>query len=112
MKTLIIIILSTMLFSCSTDHGELNARVKYWQTLLDNEVPYGTDIEKIKKWGESKNIKFDYLKQQKWLYSNVEQIPVKGIKFPCSEWNIILKIIINSNGKSIKNEVSKVGSCV
>jgi len=101
-----------MQFACSTDNSVLNARVKYWQTLLNNEVPIGTDIEKIKIWGESKNIKFDYMKQQKWLYSNVEQIPVKGIKFPCSEWNIILKIIINNNGKSVENEVSKVGSCV
>lgn len=101
-----------ILTACANGHSQLQERVTFWQNTLAKEVPIGTSTERIKEWGVAHHIKFDYLELQHWLYANVEAVPEKGIPFPCSEWNIILKISIDVTGHSTKNEVSTVGSCI
>lgn len=94
------------------DNHVLRERVAYWQAALSQGVPTGTAKDKAVEWGASHNVQFEYLVQQHWLYANVEQVKESGIPFPCSQWNIILKVTIDASGRSSKNEVTTVGSCL
>jgi hypothetical protein len=98
--------------ACAGDNHILQERVSYWRDALSEGVPIGSSKEAALEWGKSHKVKFDYLEQQHWLYANVEQVPVSGIPFPCSHWNIILKISFDTSDHSMSNEVSQVGTCV
>jgi hypothetical protein len=64
------------------------------------------------QWGKDRNVKFDFLEEQRGLYANVEQVPDSGIGFPCSDWNIILKVSLDPNDCTSGSEVRTVGSCL
>lgn len=100
------------LLGCAGDNHLLKDRAAYWREALSQGVPKGTSREKAMEWAAGHNVKFEYLEQQHWLYANVEQVPESGIPFPCSQWNIILKVTIDTTGQSVKNEVSTVGTCL
>lgn len=101
-----------MLTSCTSNNAHVKERVNYWKSELDTNIPAGTTSAKAIKWGISKNVKFDHLSSKNWLYSNVESVLNDGIGFPCSQWNIILTIVLDANSRAVKNEVSTVGSCI
>ena len=98
--------------ACAGDNHVLQERVAYWRDTLSLGVPSGSSKEMAVGWAKGRQIEFDYLEQQHWLYANVEQVPVSGIPFPCSQWNIILKVSFDATGHSVKNEVSTVGTCI
>lgn len=100
------------LSACTGDNQALQKRVTYWSNALSQGIPIGSSKEVALEWGKNHNVKFDYLEQQHWLYANVEQVPESGIPFPCSQWNIILKVSFDAMGHSVNNEVSKVGACL
>jgi len=112
MRIIIAPLIFIALTGCSSGHPKLQERIAFWRNTLAKDVPVGTNAENIRAWGTAHHVKFDYLEQQQWLYANVAKIPEKGIHFPCSEWNIILKITIDSAGRSVKTDVSSVGSCI
>jgi len=102
----------TTLLACAGDNHMLKERAAYWREALSQGVPAGSSKQKAMEWAAAHNVKFEYLEQQHWLYANVERIPEPGIPFPCSQWNIILKVTIDATGHSIQNEVSTVGTCL
>lgn len=108
----IAVLFTLLLVACANGETKLQERLTFWRGILAKEVPIGTSAENIKKWGLTHKVKLDYLEHQHWLYANVEVVPIDGIPFPCSEWNIILKISIDDTGHSSKNDVSPVGSCL
>ncbi len=105
-----LVIAISVLPTCAGDNQLLQARVTYWQIALSQGIPAGTSKEKAIEWGTAHNVQFDYLEKQHWLYTNVEQVKEAGFPFPCSEWNIILKVTIDAAGLSSNKEVSTVGS--
>lgn len=98
--------------ACAGDNRLLNERTAYWREALLQGVPAGSSKRQAMEWAISRNVKFEYLEQQHWLYANVERVPESGIPFPCSQWNIILKVAIDNNGHSVQNDVSTVGTCL
>jgi len=60
---------------------------------------------------QANGVKFDYLRQQQELYANVEKVPEPGLKFPCSEWNIIVEITLDADGHAKDSSVRAVGTC-
>lgn len=112
MRLFILMLIAVTFVGCANAQPQLKERVKFWQETLNKEVPVGTSKGRIIDWGTAHHVKFDYLEQQQWLYANVEAIPERGIPFPCSQWNIILKISIDKAGNSTNNEVSTVGTCL
>jgi hypothetical protein len=64
------------------------------------------------EWGAAHHAQFDFLEQQRWLYSNVERVPETGIHFPCSEWNIIIAIHLDGTNRAVSNDVRTVGTCL
>jgi hypothetical protein len=112
MRIVLAALVLATLTACAGDNHALQERVTYWRDALSLGVPIGSSKEVALEWAKSHNVKFDYLEQQHWLYANVERIPVSGIQFPCSEWNIILKVSLDATGHSVKNEVRQMGSCI
>jgi hypothetical protein len=106
------LISASLVLGCASDQSKVQERIAFWKETLAREVPLGTPADQIQEWGSAHKIKFDYLEKQRWLYAIAEMIPETGIRFPCSQWNIILKISIDGGGRSVKNDVSAVGSCV
>jgi len=100
-----------LLTSCRQDTGALDQRVAFWNQSL-SEVPVGSSSEQVKHWADQHNVEFMYLEEQHQFYANVERVSLKGIRFPCGEWNIIIKITTDASGHSIKNEIDQVGTCV
>jgi hypothetical protein len=100
------------LTACGGSNAELDARKSFWEEALRTSVPSGSSVQEIAAWGASHGVHFEYLPKQRWLYANVERIPASGIPFPCSEWNIIVKIAMSEAGRSESIEVSTVGKCV
>jgi hypothetical protein len=101
-----------VLVGCSQHNRELQERVTYWKTELTSSVPKGTPKENILQWGHGRQIRFEYLEKQHWLYANVEHQADAGSGFPCSGWNIILVVILDEHGRSIRNEIHPVGACI
>ena len=112
MRILPILLLSLILIACKHDSAKLDERVSFWRNELARDVPVGTSRDEIIKWGAGRGVKFDYLEVQHWLYVNAESVPETGIPFPCSAWNIIIKITIDPTNHSVQNNVSTVGSCI
>ncbi len=112
MRLLVLFILLVGSSGCGRDPGTLAKRTDFWRRALDREVPVGTSAEVIERWGIAHRIQFDLLKEQHWLYANVEQVPESGVPFPCSQWNIIVQITLDATNHSTKNEVTNVGTCV
>jgi hypothetical protein len=108
----ILIVATFFLASCTGDNVKLRERVSYWEHALAQGVPVGASKESAIAWGAKNSVKFDYLAVQNWLYANAEQVPESGIPFPCSSWNIILRIQLGTDGTAVSNNVSQVGSCV
>ena len=112
MRGLIAALSFALLSACTGDKSALQDRVSFWRAQMSEGVPVGSSVGNIQAWGHVHHVAFDYLEQQHLLYANVESVPESGLKFPCSKWNIILKVSINSAGVSTNNEVSTVGTCV
>jgi hypothetical protein len=106
------VIVVLALVGCTQDRAKVEERVAYWKSSLDQEVPAGSNTEKANDWGARHSVRLTYLEQQRWLYANVEQLPASGIPFPCSAWNVIVKIALDPAGRTVKNEVDAVGSCL
>ena len=100
------------LAGCSHGDAQLQQRVAYWKGALSRDVPPGTRADTAMAWGVAHGVRFTYYDQQRWLYANAERVPVSGFKFPCSEWNIILTIPIDSDGRSLPYKIDTVGSCI
>jgi len=112
MRTVLVALAVAALPACTGDNHTLQDRVAYWRGAISQGVPNGSSREKAMEWAAGHNVKFVYLEQQNWLYANVEQVPESGIPFPCSQWNIILKVAFDATGHSLNNEVSTVGTCL
>ncbi|WP_026223521.1 hypothetical protein [Methylosarcina fibrata] len=112
MRFLASILFCLTLVGCASESTQLNERTKFWKSELAHNIPTGTPKEKALQWGKEHQVKFAFLEKQNWLYANVERVPDSGIGFPCSEWNIILKVFLGADGKSVGNEVNAVGSCL
>ena len=111
MRFIALVLTSLLLTSCRQDTGALDQRIRYWNQSLSG-VPVGSNSEQVKLWAEQHNVKLIYLEGQHQFYANVERVPVKGFRFPCGEWNIIIRITVDASGHTIKNEIGQVGSCV
>lgn len=111
MRIILVALAVVALAACAGDHN-LQDRAAYWRVALTKGVPTGSSKDKAMEWATYHNVKFKYLNQQNLLYANVEQVPESGIPFPCSHWNIILKVSFDGNGYSLNNEVSTVGTCL
>jgi hypothetical protein len=112
MQIIAILLISLSLVACKYDTAKLDERIAFWKNALASDLPVGTNADEIKKWGATHGVKFDDLKVQHWLYANVESVPETGIPFPCSAWNIIIKITVDTTNRSVQNNVSTVGSCI
>ena len=111
MRIVLVALAAALLAACAEEHN-LQERAAYWRVLLSKGVPAGSSKDKAIEWAINHNVKFKYLNQQNLLYANVEQVRESGISFPCSHWNIILKVAFDGNGYSLNNEVSTVGTCL
>jgi len=75
-------------------------------------LPRGTTKEQAIAWGKANGARFDYLSEQRVLYATVERIPVQGLRFPCSEWNVTLTVMLDKDDRVLGGKVATVGSCV
>jgi hypothetical protein len=108
----IVAALIVALIGCSTHNEQLARRRAYWDEALKQNVPTGTTKEQIISWGKSQGVAFNPVPQNHWLIANVERVAVEGIKFPCSEWNIIVTVTLDAHEKATRYEISQVGTCV
>jgi hypothetical protein len=112
MRHIIAMLIVITLVGCAHGNTNLRERTAFWRAELARDIPTGTPQAKVKEWGITRNVRFDYLEKQRWFSANVELVPDSGIGFPCSHWNILLKIAIDANGRTVSSDVSVVGSCV
>ena len=114
MGTLILIgsiLIYTEITSVITQGRTVN-RAYYWKTSINKELPLGSSEQAIKEWGLGRNLHLEFSPNRNSYEANVEQVPVVGMSFPCSEWNIIVDIYVGMDGKSSKQDVHMVGSCI
>jgi hypothetical protein len=112
MRTILISLMTLVLLGCGGKEPDLKGRRAYWEGELARNAPVGSSKDAILTWAASRGVHFNDDHTQQRLYANVEQIPEPGIPFPCSEWNIIVQISMDSNNRSTSNNVSQVGSCL
>lgn len=110
MRIVLVALALVVLTACTRDHN-LQDRAEYWSVALSKGVPTGSSKDKVMEWATGHNVKFTSLNQKNLLYANVEQV-AERIPFPCSHWNIILKVAFDGNGYSLNNQVSTVGTCL
>jgi hypothetical protein len=106
------VLFALALTGCTQGNSHARERAEFWKAELAHNIPLGTTKEKAIQWGKDRNVKFEFLEEQHWLYANVEHVPDSGIGFPCSDWNIILKVSLDANDRTTGREVSTVGSCI
>jgi hypothetical protein len=105
--------LCLLVASCGHDNARLQERIAYWRGSLDRDVPQGTAASTAQAWLQERGVHVELLKQQRWLYANVERVPEPGLfPFPCSQWNIIVKIPLDTQNRTVGNDVSAVGTCL
>jgi hypothetical protein len=109
MARLVIAVLLTLIACawCSRDRANIDARVQYWKATLQPK-PCWSDSRGPGGAGSAPGIKFDYLPHQIELYANM--VPESGPKFPCSEWNIIVAINLDSDSHAVGRNVRPVGT--
>ena len=100
-----------LLAACGqSPNAKVTERIDYWRASLAHHVPPGSAKSAAQEWLRTQHLKVTFLEQQHWIYANVETI--RDQTFPCSAWNIIVKIPVSADGRTIKNDVSAVGSCL
>lgn len=112
MRVLTFVLFAFALMGCTQGNFRACERAEFWRAEIARDIPLGTTKEKAIQWGKDHNVKFDFLEKQRWLYANVEQVSDSGIGFPCSDWNITLKVSLDANDRATGSEVSTVGSCL
>ncbi|GLX80236.1 hypothetical protein tinsulaeT_35760 [Thalassotalea insulae] len=113
MKHSFIFLIIIFLSGCSQiSNQKLEERMRYWEASLEKNIPKGTSIELIQQWALKNSIEFIENPKTKILYANVEAIEDSGIGFPCSNWNIILKIQLDNNGDLSDSSIDSVGTCL
>jgi hypothetical protein len=60
---------------------------------------------------EKRTIRLEYLPQQHWLHAILEKMPDPSSVF-CTQWNVIMKVTLNSSDVSTEQKVEGVGSCL
>lgn len=93
-------------------NNRVQKRLTYWRSLLDDELPAGTPKETVERWGRQRNLPLSWISDRNFFNANVEQVPDAGFGFPCAEWNVIIDIYVDAEGKTNKQDVHVVGSCI
>ena len=102
--------LAFLLVGCESNTEAFEAAKQRWDKRITNNLPVGTERKVIEQWAQSENIRQDYIAQSNLLYSVVEVVPGSG--FLCPEWNVILKIELDTQGKMQGHKISGVGTCL
>ena len=104
----------SLVAACSNStNAKVQERAAYWRALLAHDLPPGTKADVAKEWFRTRHLKASFLEAQHWVYANVESVPDGGlIPFPCSAWNIIIKIPVDANDRTTESDVSAVGTCL
>ena len=111
-RTALVLLALVSLSACTKGNPALQARVAHWQANLSQGVPVGSTREGAMAWAATRNVQFQYVEEQRWLYALVERVPESGIPFPCSQWSIILKVNFDATGHTTKSDVGTVGTCL
>ena len=107
-------VLCSPLAACSHPaNPKVQERLEYWRMSLAHDIPPGTMASGAQEWFRTRHIKISFLEEQRWLYANAESVPDPSpVPFPFSAWNIIIKITIDANDRTVENDISSVGSCL
>src|SRR6185437_1976142 len=111
MRIVLALLMALSLASCEQGTSNVHERMEVWSQRVA-KLPAGSSSPQIQLWAKSYKVNFMFLPQQRQFSANVESVPVKGIGFPCSAWNIIVIVSVDQSGHSTKNIVQSVGTCV
>lgn len=112
MKMIFAILIVLSLTSCREGSAHLDAQVKTWDRTITQDLPVGSSTVQIEQWGKVHKIHFTHRPEDHQFSANVEKFPVTGIRFPCTNWNVIVLIKLDQSGHSTKNNVYGVGDCL
>jgi hypothetical protein len=103
----VIIVVCIFIFLKTTGHiteSRIQKRIAYWQSWIDSELPIGATKVSVEEWLKQHP---NFKEQNPGISFKgvVEEIPVVGIRFPCSSWKIGIDIYIGQEGTYIKREV-------
>jgi hypothetical protein len=83
-----------------------------WDATIEKQVPIGTGRSKVEAWVAANTILLRYDADRNQLYGVVEKVPEPGLKFPCSDWNVIVEIRFDTRGRVLNHFVHTVGTCL
>ena len=102
------------LTSCSWGSHVVEERYVYWNETIARELPIGTSLVEIYRWGEANHVEFSRPVNNArghWVSAVVDRKPVT-FGFPCAEWMVNIRISLDATDRSTENKVSKVGVCL
>jgi hypothetical protein len=89
---------------------KLEEKTEAWKKIIELELPLGTEKSKILDWGKENNSEFISYNDKTTLVAVLETIEDPGIA--CSHWTIMMSVEFNGENKSLKNTVTKSGTCL
>jgi hypothetical protein len=111
MKILLPFLLVVLLTACQQKSDRLEKQVAFWKQTIASELPIGSSSDQIEKWASSHKIHFTHRPEDAQFSATVEKFPAEGLRFPCNNWNVVILIKVDKNGRSTKSSVYGVGDC-
>jgi hypothetical protein len=99
------------LTACSYGDTGLPERLSYWRAEVRRGIPIGANREAVAKWASDRGLHSIYFAEQSTLWTELEAVPVRGLKYPCTAWVIYLSTHINSVGHVDHKELSTSKRC-
>ena len=109
MKLLLIFIFAFLFTACTSNNLDLDSKISSWESKLENEIPVGSNKNQILEWFQKNSINISSGNNDSEITASLEQI--KDSSPVCSHWTIYLSIELDQ-GKSKRNNVEKIGTCL
>lgn len=106
--------LASLALACApTDGVDVAGKKRYWQEIIDKEIPVGSTRDDIEAWAASRGFAFvDTAKLKHMpltLSTEVERAPADGAT--CVHWQFNAMITLGPDQKSVKQYISAAGTC-
>ena len=92
--------------------SRIQKSVEYWESVLNTELPAGTAERMVQEWGERRQIQLGWSSNTSTYHGNVDKIPDTGFGFPCSEWHVLIDIVLGKDGAVVGHKVHSAGDCL
>jgi hypothetical protein len=110
MKRLLLLVAALLLSSCSTQRNTVEERRRYWETVVNSEIPIGSSYGDVKRWADSRRLSLLDEPSAGKLIAGLEYVPVND--HVCIGFGLSLQLTLNTERNVTQEKINSFGNCL